>query len=142
MLAAMRRYLPAFLLLLAGIAPFPLAGCDMLNKLKGGGDGGLDAAALITVLPDAAVAPAVPTDVTADAAPLPAATTTTIAPVVPTVHPIVTDAGVKLDAGAAKIDAGPGPAPAPTPTLRIPTNLFDAGGIKFDAGGFKPPWVK
>ena len=41
---SMRRYLPAFILALA-IAPFPLAGCDMINKLKGGSDdAGLDAA--------------------------------------------------------------------------------------------------
>ncbi|MBX3209154.1 MAG: hypothetical protein KF764_29240 [Labilithrix sp.] len=151
----MRRYIPALLLTLAAIAPFPLAGCDILNKLKGGGDdAGAEAAA---EAPDAEAAPA-----ETDTAPVPAPTTT-LTTVTPTatstaVRPAATDAGavdaaivdsggatvvvdagapVVVDAGAAKTDAGP--APAPTPTLKIPQNLFD-GGLRFDAGGFKPPW--
>ncbi|MDF2693067.1 MAG: hypothetical protein K0S65_1450 [Labilithrix sp.] len=134
----MRRYLPAFILALA-IAPFPLAGCDLINKLKGGGeDAGADAALEAAVVEDAA--PAVEPAPTVDAAPAP---TTTLAPT-PTINrPVVTDAGVKdaavaVDAGPAPVDAGP--APAPTPTLKFP--IFDGGLFRFDAGGLRLPKTK
>jgi hypothetical protein len=68
----------------------------------------------------------------------------------------VTPVAPKTDGGAvAATDAAAppatdgGPAPAPTPTLKIPPLdggfVFDAGQFvppNFDAGGFKPPWVK
>ena len=151
----MRRYIPALLLALAAIAPFPLAGCDIINKLKGGGeeDAGLEASVEADV--DAGEEQAPPPADT-DAAPAPTTTLTTVTPTsTTTVRPATdasapaTDAGAApvadaaaptpaADAGAAKADAGP--APAPTPTLKIPQGLFDAGGLRFDAGGFKPPW--
>ena len=86
----------------------------------------------------------VPVVVDAAVAPLPTLTTTPTGTVV--VKPVVLDAGLPKDAGAvAVVDAAApkdgGPAPAPTPTLHLP-NIFDGGSLKFDAGGFKPPWVK
>ncbi len=121
----MRRYLPAFLLALAAIAPFPLAGCDLLSK-KDGADAAADAAIVAVPVADAAVAVATDT----------AAPTTTVAPpLVPgkltptptgTVIAPKTDAAAPVaDAGAVKTDSGA--APAPTPTLTLPTNLFDGG---------------
>lgn len=135
----MRRYIPALLLLSSPFAIASIAGCDMLNKLKGGGDdAGTDAA----IVPVTTAAPAGE----AGAAAVPTtATTTTALPTTPT--PVVktvvkTDGGVVVDAGAPVVDAGKaadgGPAPAPTPTFKLPG--FDAGGLKFDAGGLKLPW--
>ncbi len=139
----MRRYLPALLLALAAFAPFPLAGCDLIDKLKAGkADAGDDAAAT-TAAPvvdaDAGVVPPVDTaTATADAAtPVAPTTTGTVRPVV------VTDAGVRVDAAAPIVDAGAkpadaGPAPAPTPTLKLPG--IDGGFLRFDAGGLKLPF--
>lgn len=138
----MRRYIPALLLALVALAPFPLAGCDMIAKLKGGdADAGSDAAVVVAAGDDAAVAVAVVDGAavtpTGTAPPLPTGTFTTVKPVVKADGGVV-DAAVApvADAGAPKPDGGP--APTPTPTFTIP-NLFDAGGFKFDAGGFRPP---
>lgn len=138
----MKRFIPA-LLLVAAVVPFATTGCDMLKK--GGADAGADGAVALAAA-DAAVNPA-----TTDTAPPTA--TTTAAPLntttpIPPVRVVTTDAGAKtadaaapVDAGAAKADGGA--APMPTPTLTIPPIPgFDAGGLRFDAGGFKPPWQK
>jgi hypothetical protein len=136
----MRRYLPAFVLALA-IAPFPLAGCDLINKLKGGGeDAGLDAAAAADAAEDVAPPPA-PTEDAATPAPT---TTLTAVPTTTVVRPVVvadagtdarvSDAAAPVDAGSATVDAG-GPAPVPTPTLKFPN-------IKLDGGAFKLPKMK
>jgi hypothetical protein len=135
------RYLPALLLVLVAAAPFPLAGCDMIAKMRGGDDAGSDAA--IVALPAVDAAAAAATDAgaaatpTGTAPPLPTGTVTGVRPVVKA-DGGVADASVApvVDAGAPKTDGGP--APTPTPTFTIPTNLFD-GGFRFDAGGFKPP---
>jgi hypothetical protein len=138
----MRRYIPALLLALAAVAPFPLAGCDALKKLKGGGgDAGGDADAEVASVV-AAVDAAPVAEETVDAAAVPVPTTTLTA--VPTRPAAVTDAGKTdsgakpiVDAGTAKSDAGP--APIPTPTFTIPPNLRD---LRFDGGALKPPWQK
>lgn len=156
--APMRRYIPALLLSLAAFGPFALTGCnDLISKLKGGG--GDDAGEA----PDAEVAATPAADETGAPADTATATATTTAEPTPTEvtptptltntvrPPVVTDAGTAtvdaaapalVDAGAKPADAGAAPAPTPTlvPTLRLP-NLLDAG-LRFDAGGFKPPWVK
>jgi hypothetical protein len=145
----MRRYIPGFLLLLAASAPLTLGGCtDLINKLKGGGvDAGTDGEVVAAPEADGAVVAAPDPDAAVEPAPTvtPTGTLTAVTPTATaTVRPTTTDAGVKADA-AAPADAGAkadsGAAPAPTPTLKIPT--FDAGGfpaIRFDAGGFRPPW--
>jgi hypothetical protein len=142
----MRRYIPAFLLTLAVFAPL-LTGCTyLINKLKGGGADAGGEASVAVVAVDAAAVPTAAVDTT-DAAAVPTTTTTaTTLPTAPTVKPVLTDAGKPVDAGATIVDAGVktdgGPAPAPTPTLKFPSNFFDGGGLRFDAGGFKPPWQK
>ncbi len=151
----MRRYIPALLLALAAFAPFPLAGCtDLVNKLKGNKGEDASAEAAVAATPDPEADAAEPAETATATAP----TTTTLATATATTtaaKPVdagSTDAAAKADAavadaGAVATDAGAktdgGPAPAPTPTLKIP-NLFDGGGIRFDAGGgFKPPiWNK
>lgn len=130
-----RNPLPTLLLVSAA-----LAGCDLVAKLKGEADAGDAGTPVGVAAVDAAAAPptaaptAEPPPTAATATTLPTGPTPTAAP---TAKPV--DAGAPKDAGAAPKDGGP--APAPTPTLNLP-NLFDGGGIKFDAGGFKPPWVK
>jgi hypothetical protein len=147
----MRRFLPAFLLVLSCVAlgPFALTGCD-LAKLKGGGaDAGANVAVPTATTATAAAGTAVTTAAatdTATAAQLGATTTApTIAPGPTPVHPLVTDGGVhSADAGVHADGGRASPLPMPTPTLTIPPNFFD-GGLKlpaFDAGAFKPPWQR
>lgn len=150
----MRRYIPALLLTLVALSPFPLGGCDMLAKLKrGSGDAGDDAAAAVAVADEGGAAtetatppPTTPTTPTTPTAPTltagtPAHTATTVRPVT------VSDAGVKVDAAAPVADAGAvkadaaAPSPLPTPTLPL-SRLLDGGLLRFDAGAFKPPWMK
>jgi hypothetical protein len=110
----------------------------MIAKMKGGDDAGSDAAiAALPVADDAAAAATdtAPATATTTAPPLTTGTLTAVKPAVKTdggAAPVVADAGAP-----AKTDGGP--APTPTPTFTIPTNLFDGGAFRFDAGGFKPP---
>lgn len=148
LLPVMRRTLPA-LLATAVLAPLPLAGCDLIEKLKGGGavDAG-DGAVAPTLAPTALPA-GTAADTGATSPPATPLTTTTTTSTLRAVRPVVAaDAGTRgdaaapvpvIDAGAGKADAGT-PSPLPTPTLNLP-NLLD-GGFKLDAGGFKPPWLK
>lgn len=139
----MRQYIPAFLLTLTAFAPFPLAGCDMLAKLKGGGDAGADAEVSATI--DAEV----PVVVAEDAAAAPPSSLVTAAPTItPTAAPkAVTDAGAKADAAAivdAAATADASVAPVPTPTFKIPPGLLD-GGLRLlrpDGGALKVPWQR
>lgn len=138
----MRRYLPGLLLTLVAIAPFPLSGCDLISKLRGGDDAGTDAAAEAAVV----TTDTAPTTTTTDTvAPPPTTTLTptpTAIPTTTTVKPVTKDGG--SDA-ATVADAGAKPdsaAPIPTPTFTIPSGLFDGGMLRFDAGGWKPPWQK
>jgi hypothetical protein len=136
---AMRRLTFGSLFLVALV----VAGCDQLSKLKGGGDAGVEAAALpITPGVDAAAAPVTPaTTVTPVTPPL---TPPTPVPTGPGPHPVAGDGGAHgVDAGHPTADGGK-PPPAPTPTLTIPaipTVLpFDAGAFRLPDGGFKPPF--
>lgn len=121
------------MLLVTSALALATAGCDILNKLKGGGDAGVDGEAAAAVADGGATAPVA----AGDAGAATPTTTTTAAPT-GTVHRVVGDAGVHADAGAATLDGG-GPAPAPTPTLKLPPGLFDGGLKGFDAGGLKLP---
>jgi hypothetical protein len=150
----MRRYIPALLLSLAAFGPFALTGCnDLISKLKGGGDDAGEApdSKVATTPADNGDAPAGTATATATAEPTPMPTEVKPTPTLTTTvrAPVVTDAGkatvdaaapAVVDAGAKPAPADAGPAPAPTPTLRL-ANFFD-GGLRFDAGGFKPPWVR
>jgi hypothetical protein len=138
----MRRYIPALLLALAAIAPFPLAGCDLITKLKGGGgeDAASDAAVAAPEVDAAEAAPVAETD--AETATLDAAVPTTVK----VVKPVVVDAAATVDAAVpVVVDASAptvtdsGVAPAPTPTLRLPRGLLDGGLFRIDAGGLKLP---
>jgi hypothetical protein len=137
----MRRTMLVIFVAQAGL----LAGCDLLNKLKGGDADAGDAAAVATTTPvvDAAATP--PTLATTAAplnAPPPGQTN---APVPTGARPAdagTRDAAAPVDAGALRADSGA--APLPTPTLTIPPipNIFDGGTFKFDAGGLKIPGTK
>src|SRR5262245_59990353 len=113
----MHRYIPALLLALLAFAPVPLAGCgDLIAKLKGGGE---DAGSDVTVPAPVAVDAAAAASATATAPAATSLTTATPTGTLTTVRPVVLDAGPKVDAGAAPIDAGKAdsgsPAPSPTP---------------------------
>lgn len=135
----MRRYLPAFLLVLLIFAPFPIAGCDLIAKLKGA-DGGIDGATISTDASAVVTSTTTTPQVTETPPPAPRPTVTSTAR--PTADAGRTDAAI--DATAPAVDAGrdSGPAPVPTPTFRIPTQFLDGGLLRIDAGNFKPPWVK
>jgi hypothetical protein len=139
----MRRTVLLILVAQAGL----LAGCDILNKLKGGDADAGDAAPVATAVPavdGAAPPPNAPATTTPPLNPPPSVFPTN-APAPTGARP--TDAGVRdaaapVDAGAPRADSGA--PPAPTPTLTIPPipNLFDGGVFKFDAGGLKIPGTK
>lgn len=127
-----------YMLLLTATLAVPATGCDVVSRLKalaGSDDAGADAdaAAVVVVADDAAVAPVETAEPVLDAS-APAAK---VAPVVVRKD----DAGApKADAGAPVADAGAAPAPkpdagipTPVPTIPIPTIPG------FDAGAWKPP---
>jgi hypothetical protein len=136
----MRRYIPAFVLLVLGAVPF-VSACGLIDKMKGGGDADAgDAAAVTTAV--AAVEAGAPTDTATPptTAPTATATLTTTA-----VKPVVKgDAAAPVaDAGAVKTaDGGVAPTPTPNP---FPNLQFDAGGfpkLQFPDGGLKFPGQK
>jgi hypothetical protein len=131
----MRRYIPALLLALTAFA-LPLAGCDLIAKMKGGADAGADAT--VEAVVDAAPAPTA--EAVADAAP-------TTLPVVPTAAKAVVHAADASADAAHAVDASITPADAgglviPNPKIPLPVFQLD-GGLRSllnpDAGLIRRP---